>query len=113
MPILTSYRQLKPKKAKNAASVLVGWDVGEYGRPRDSAGPFPPTLAALNLDDASYATLTNIIDKTLHIHSASDVSVRVCACLLVEVCCLSSDVSRSVSLSLDASTFYCRAVCVF
>ena len=54
----------------------MGWDVGAYGRTRDTDLPWPPDLGALALDPEASEIMDNLIDEVLNLNSASDVRVH-------------------------------------
>ena len=61
--------------ATNIASLALGWPLGEYGKPRDTPLPWPPDLNALGSDADLMATMNKIMDDTLNLNSASDVTL--------------------------------------
>jgi hypothetical protein len=66
--------------ATNIASLALGWPLGEYGKPRDTPLPWPPDLNALGSDADLTATMNKIMDDTLNLNSASDVTLYTCKC---------------------------------
>ena len=62
----------------------MGWDVGEYGRTRDTDLPWPADLGALALDPEASEIMDKLIDEVLNLNSASD--VRVHEFYLCELC---------------------------
>ena len=68
--------------AKNVDSLVVGWELGEYGKPRDTPLPWPPDLSALALD----TELAQMMNNPLNTTSFVCVSTRVCVCVYNYVC---------------------------
>lgn len=69
----------EPSIAKTVASLVVGWEEGEYGKPRNNRLPWPPDLSSLGFDGELADTMKQIMEDTLNLNSASDVTV-VCKC---------------------------------
>ena len=76
---IVSHTHQEMNIATNIASLALGWPLGEYGKPRDTPLPWPPDLNALGSDADLTATMNKIMDDTLNLNSASDVTL-VCKC---------------------------------
>ena len=72
---IVSHAHQEMNIAKNVASLVVGWELGEYGKPRDIPLPWPPDLSALALDTELAQMMNKIMEDTLNLNSASDVTV--------------------------------------
>ena len=72
---IVSHTHQEMNIAKNVASLVVGWELGEYGKPRDAPLPWAPDLSALALDTELAQMMNKIMEDTLNLNSASDVSV--------------------------------------
>lgn len=92
------------KIAHNVASILVGWEPGEYGRPRDNDLPWPPDLGALALDQEASDMMDELIDEVLMLTSASDVCVCKLFTCIVNVCLWLSVQIPSDIVSISTAT---------
>jgi hypothetical protein len=82
VPNINFYRPQQLQVAKRVTCTAVGWPAPEYGRPGPTYGPFPATLNALDLDERSADTMDRIMNATLNLSSATDVSQTCVSCSL-------------------------------
>ena len=80
LPKVTIYKCQDRPLTKDLMSNMGGWPPGEYLKPRDNHGPFPPDLDALEVRPE---TMSLIIQSTFNLHSRSDVSLDLCSCFEV------------------------------